>query len=1785
MEQNGLLANAPLPPDLQKELVNYMARDPQSAIADFANDHLKQEFNKFNEQRKSKKTVNVSVYLTRDQQTQLERWMPIYNYNFTGTSHSKHAMSNAARTIMQHYIVGKFNKTERFLDVGSNYVTLFKAGIYNVHCCCPLIDHRDSKRATERTYQFRKYISELSPDSEQMRQYKLFEDQKDFRICNRKAQECDVPAKAAMFLDSAYDIDLMDMAYIMDAHGCELAYGNFFFSPTMLLADQGLIPQFDIEWVIREESVELEIANTTTYDLKQKYVYYYFKGDSEMGYRHKLDNLVRLATQQSITTDRSQYLLEREDLDGMLVFSLVKVAKPMNLSSQLNFRLWDHSLKDKKFVRVFDYNFNTKSDFNDKLKQQVVCISADMFNRLYSYALRITEENKDSAKDIFSYASSLNTRFTANGVEITPGDRMPAEELYRLAYSMFFLTFCERAKQKLISRNMISKELIKRRLSQAGLMELLKIYLTDGKVDGINVEDLHLPSKGWFRGFKEKARNVLYDIILTNDQTPGIEERPVFFEYNEFVYNLENEFQPASPSYGRLQPLHDALKFMLIPSALEQLADKLSTACRMTDPATKEFGKLVDLRNLTLRQLAKVDPNRARTAAACWSPKENCERILDTILPLKGSDLLLNDGLKHHEKSDNKGVLVTSRPLKSPESLPPSTPRSDAGDTVGTASSGRRPLKGRWWFDLTIECNKDAPGVDDLRELIANKLAVINVSGEGNLCGARALAKSMPKDLNISVSVVKVQLASLADGAGDSRGFSKSNFSLEQLRYYANRISVAVHVIYVPVRSGAGKTKAFFDSDPVRNAKHSAYLLNECGEHWLGIVSSNTHEGADWKLEYVDNTSSGTIVNAVIDPDPDLSNVNSEDDSLAINFDDIDDSNGMFVGKFECVEDKSDPGTEKSSDTIRGGARSKQCLKYASETDESSLETDSSLEYCKWRLRNPEPGGLKKRRSTCSAKAFKNFVDKEIVIEKSSQSPNSIYIKNSNGTNNKINPLTLMGGRRHSSDRFKRAFSDASQPTVVAENVSANESPEKHSNKNFILSHSSIIIKNFKNNIKNFISKNQYKKFKNLIKNLLNISGYISTTILISRLLHSNLLNVILSDIFSGVGELGLWFLGLPLSYKLAVLFSFLYLLGTVGEPYGPLIRAGYLPAGLYSGSYTSNIFRFIGVKSDSVVGNFGVTDAVYGVVRGLEMLMKCVAVPFVLPLHLLRSARKQFAVARMVTEEEVRVTACHSNVSALRPQLVSNLSTRVDDPYCEGFCSTQTYVNGFLGNPDEDEKCSVQEALLDAVVGKLPAEGPGIQRTVKSRVNQPEGAQEQGAHGQLPVNLDTVRIRHTKLLMNYYKYVDTELRELENHCYAVYMDLKKFDGVTVENLRDKRFPATKAVLCKRLAARTYRVPQGLDIETLDCVFDPYVPTSTTAVEDIVDIRRSKGALISVCHKPGSNTFMTDFDSPEVLVTEHIASSLVHKTKRSLARNKISSVDPNRKFELVDGVPGCGKTMAAIEDMDGNTLLAIETKIACQDAKRKANSKNKPVENIRTAGSCIINGSKKFPKLIVDEGLMMHPGAIIYLSELVGATNIKVYGDRQQIAFIPRVGDRNRTFKLPDEDGVPITINWGVSYRTLSHRVPMDVAVILRRYYKNGFWTTNCIEKSLSKKVIANVAQVPKEHNWQYICFTRAQAEKLRNMGYSNACTIGESEGSTFKNVRMVRGENILDAGLRREMSQAIVALSRHTNNFEYWTIDQSKDKDLVFELVEEARKLENVARAHGDFKSSNNNH
>ncbi|KAL4721391.1 hypothetical protein ACJJTC_014815 [Scirpophaga incertulas] len=99
------------------------------------------------------------------------------------------------------------------------------------------------------------------------------------------------------------------------------------------------------------------------------------------------------------------------------------------------------------------------------------------------------------------------------------------------------------------------------------------------------------------------------------------------------------------------------------------------------------------------------------------------------------------------------------------------------------------------------------------------------------------------------------------------------------------------------------------------------------------------------------------------------------------------------------------------------------------------------------------------------------------------------------------------------------------------------------------------------------------------------------------------------------------------------------------------------------------------------------------------------------------------------------------------------------------------------------------------------------------------------------------------------------------------------------------------------------------------------------------------------------------------------------------------------------GVPGCGKTKWVLEQMQGADSLAVTTTTEAAEDMRERLRITHNRRRVRTMASLLVNGlreGEKFTKLLVDEALMSHFGAIVMVALITKAHNIHIIGDDKQ---------------------------------------------------------------------------------------------------------------------------------------------------------------------------------------------
>lgn len=245
-------------------------------------------------------------------------------------------------------------------------------------------------------------------------------------------------------------------------------------------------------------------------------------------------------------------------------------------------------------------------------------------------------------------------------------------------------------------------------------------------------------------------------------------------------------------------------------------------------------------------------------------------------------------------------------------------------------------------------------------------------------------------------------------------------------------------------------------------------------------------------------------------------------------------------------------------------------------------------------------------------------------------------------------------------------------------------------------------------------------------------------------------------------------------------------------------------------------------------------------------------------------------------------------------------------------------------------------------------------------------------------------------------------------------------------------------------------------------------------------------------------------------------------------------------FELIDGVPGCGKSSMILNQCDLRREVVVgEGRNATDDLRQRfVNEKRYPLKTanmkVRTLDSLLLTETGKAPKAKLfhfDEALKVHYGAILFCADKIQADKVIAQGDRAQLPMVNRVEGIELSYSTPDYSRVVI------SPKLQSYRIPGDVAYYLssKGYYKvkgvpQTVTTKNKVARSMfargentEEKFISlqNLPIVAK--NTHYLTFLQAEKETLishlrtKGIPADRVSTVHEAQGGTYKNVILVR--------------------------------------------------------------------
>ncbi|KAG7304756.1 hypothetical protein JYU34_010112 [Plutella xylostella] len=254
----------------------------------------------------------------------------------------------------------------------------------------------------------------------------------------------------------------------------------------------------------------------------------------------------------------------------------------------------------------------------------------------------------------------------------------------------------------------------------------------------------------------------------------------------------------------------------------------------------------------------------------------------------------------------------------------------------------------------------------------------------------------------------------------------------------------------------------------------------------------------------------------------------------------------------------------------------------------------------------------------------------------------------------------------------------------------------------------------------------------------------------------------------------------------------------------------------------------------------------------------------------------------------------------------------------------------------------------------------------------------------------------------------------------------------------------------------------------------------------------------------------------------------------------------------VNGVPGCGKTTWVVNNFDvsKDTIITTTTEAAVDIRNRLAHRIGDMVRTrVRTMASVLVNGFREHvgcQRLIIDEALMNHFGAIVIAARLSRASDIALIGDINQLPYI----DRENLFEL--RYSRPTLVANITQELLCSYRNPMDVAYALREVYSGIYAATTRIQ-SLQLKRFTDAAIPKSQTNTLFLTHTQEEKETLTSQGFgegtgSRVLTIHEAQGLTYESVIIIKTKDKIK--LHDSIPHAVVALSRHTSACTYYADD-----------------------------------
>nr|ANI85380.1 150 kDa protein [Soil-borne wheat mosaic virus] len=415
-------------------------------------DHVKETYLDAVERQKVKKKIDVRRDLSQEQLQLLNDLFPERHIVSSNCERGTHSFAAASRKIETDLLLSRIPKRSWVYDIGGNWATHVKRNDgRKVHCCCPTVDIRDSARKTVRWASIEKYLDEkeeIPPEiGERIKRLQADEDKIYANLKAEKAQPEDLDGKwycgnkfedcvfradraYAMAIHSIYDIDLSDLANALEEKRIKVMSGTFLFSVDLLLGKKnGTLPTMD-----------------GFFEVEDGYVKYGFHNDTNPGYKHNLNQLMKYLTKTFVVAKGGTiYYLELTEQRGDVMFFTMTDATEARMNGVVAdeaFKCIPIDNKDEVVFPIFEVDQKT-----DALVFSEILLARDFVQRAIEYTGRLKPAQLTS-DNVNTYLTSTNNTIIIGGSSKKNATKVDATLIQQITTTLIVWTELMNQRQK-----------------------------------------------------------------------------------------------------------------------------------------------------------------------------------------------------------------------------------------------------------------------------------------------------------------------------------------------------------------------------------------------------------------------------------------------------------------------------------------------------------------------------------------------------------------------------------------------------------------------------------------------------------------------------------------------------------------------------------------------------------------------------------------------------------------------------------------------------------------------------------------------------------------------------------------------------------------------------------------------------------------------------------------------------------------------------------------------------------------------------------------------------------------------------------------------------------------------------------------------------------------------------------------------------------------------------------------------------------------------------------------